>query len=53
MAEDSYRSGQTNLTAFIQALQAGREIRLRALQAASDFESARADLRRALQGGVK
>jgi cobalt-zinc-cadmium efflux system outer membrane protein len=53
MAEDSYRSGQTNLTAFLQALQAARDIRVRALQAASDFESARADLRRALQGAAR
>ena len=33
MAEDSYRSGQTNLAAFLQALQAAREVRLRATDA--------------------
>jgi cobalt-zinc-cadmium efflux system outer membrane protein len=45
MAEESYRAGQTNLAALLQALQAARELRVRALQAAADFETALAALR--------
>lgn len=48
MAEDSYRSGQTNLTAFLQSLQAAREVRLRATDAGLEYQSALADLERAL-----
>lgn len=48
MAEDSYRSGQSGLVAFLQALQAGREIRLRAAEAGMDYQKAIADLERAL-----
>jgi cobalt-zinc-cadmium efflux system outer membrane protein len=48
MAEDSYRLGQTGITAFLQALQATRDARLRSLQAAADFHSALADLERAV-----
>ena len=40
MAEDSYRLGQTGIAAFLQALQATRDVRLRALQAAADFQRA-------------
>lgn len=44
MAEDSYRSGQTGLPALLQSLQATRDIRLRALQAEADYQTALADL---------
>jgi cobalt-zinc-cadmium efflux system outer membrane protein len=52
MAEDSYRSGQTNLTAFLQALQAAREVRLRATDAGLEYQAALADLERALGGPI-
>jgi outer membrane protein, heavy metal efflux system len=48
MAEDAYRSGQTGLPALLQALQATREIRLRALQAGADYQAALADLEGAM-----
>ena len=48
IAEDSYRLGQTGITALLQALQATREARLRSLEAASDFHNALADLERAI-----
>ena len=48
MAEESYRSGQTGLPAYIQTLQAAREIRQRALQAGLDYQLALADLERAM-----
>jgi len=48
MAEDSYRSGQTGLPALLQALQATRDVRLRAIQADSDYEMAVADLEGAM-----
>ena len=48
MAEDAYRAGQTNLTAYLQALQSTRDVRLRALQAAADLQTALADLDRAV-----
>jgi outer membrane protein, heavy metal efflux system len=48
MAEDSYRLGQTGVVALLQALQASRDVRLRSLQAASDFQAALADLERAI-----
>ena len=48
MAEDSYRLGQTGIAAFLQALQATRDARLRSLQAAADFQTALADLERAI-----
>jgi outer membrane protein, heavy metal efflux system len=53
MAEDSYRSGQTNLAAFLQALQAARELRLRATDAGLEYQTALADLERALGGPVQ
>jgi outer membrane protein TolC len=46
MAEDSYRSGQTGLVALLQALQAAREARARAVQAAHDYQIALAELER-------
>jgi cobalt-zinc-cadmium efflux system outer membrane protein len=48
MAEDSYRLGQTPITAYLQALQASRDVRLRAIQAAADLQNALADLERAV-----
>jgi outer membrane protein TolC len=53
MAEESYRSGQTNLVAFLQAVQAAREVRGRGVQSAADYESALADLQRAMTTGPK
>jgi cobalt-zinc-cadmium efflux system outer membrane protein len=50
MAEDSYRSGQTGLSAFLQALQAAREVRLLANDAGLEYQTALADLERALGG---
>jgi cobalt-zinc-cadmium efflux system outer membrane protein len=48
MAEDSYRLGQTGIAAFLQALQAARDVRLRALQAGADLQRTLADLERAI-----
>ena len=48
MAEDSYRLGQTGIAAFLQALQASRDVRLRLLQSASDLQAALVDLERAI-----
>ena len=48
MAEDAYRLGQTGIAAYIQALQATRDARLRFLQAESDLQSALADLEQAI-----
>ena len=48
MAEDSYRLGQTGLAALLQALQASRDIQLRSLQTASDFQDALSQLERAI-----
>ena len=44
MAEDAYRLGQTGIAAFLQALQVTRDTRLRALQAAAEYQAAVADL---------
>jgi cobalt-zinc-cadmium efflux system outer membrane protein len=48
MAEDSYRLGQTGIAAYLQALQATRDVRLRSLQAEADLQSALTDLERAM-----
>lgn len=48
MADDSYRLGQTGLAAYLQALQSTRDARLRALQAAADFQTALSDMERAM-----
>jgi outer membrane protein TolC len=53
MAQESYRAGQTNLVALLQSLQAARELRARALQAAADFEAALAALRQAMTAPPK
>jgi outer membrane protein, heavy metal efflux system len=48
MAEESYRAGQTGLPAYLQTLQAAREIRQQAVQAGLDYQLALADLERAM-----
>jgi len=48
MAEDAYRSGQTGLVAMLQALQMTRDLRIRAVQAALDYQISLADLERAM-----
>jgi outer membrane protein, heavy metal efflux system len=48
MAQDGYTAGQTELVALIHALQQARETRQRGLQAGLDFQSALADLERAM-----
>jgi cobalt-zinc-cadmium efflux system outer membrane protein len=48
LAQDSYELGQTGLAALLQALQASRDVRLRALDAASQFQTSVADLERAI-----
>jgi outer membrane protein, heavy metal efflux system len=47
-AQDAYQLGQTGIAALLQALQATRDIRLRALDAASQYQAALADLERAI-----
>lgn len=53
MAEESYRSGQTGLPAYLQMLQAARDIRQRALDAGLDYQLALADLERAMGTPLK
>jgi len=53
MAEDSYRSGQTGIAAFLQALQAARQVRLTATDAGVEYQGALADLERALGGPIR
>jgi cobalt-zinc-cadmium efflux system outer membrane protein len=48
MAEDAYRLGQTGIAALLQALQASRDMRLRSLQTALDFQDALSQLERAI-----
>ena len=48
LAQASYQLGQTGIAALLQALQASRDLRLRALDAESQFEAALADLERAI-----
>jgi cobalt-zinc-cadmium efflux system outer membrane protein len=48
LAQDSYQLGQTGIAALLQALQASRDVRLRSLEAVSQFEAALADLERAI-----
>jgi cobalt-zinc-cadmium efflux system outer membrane protein len=47
LAEESYRAGQTNLAALLQAFQTARDVRIQALQTALAFQLALADLERA------
>jgi cobalt-zinc-cadmium efflux system outer membrane protein len=53
MADESYRAGQTGLPAYLQAVQAAREVRTRALQAGLDYQRALADLERAMGTPLK
>ena len=48
LADESYRAGQTGLPAYLQTVQAARDARQRALQAALDYQMALADLERAM-----
>ena len=48
VAQDSYQLGQTGLVALLQALQASRDVRLRSIDAVSQFQIALADLERAI-----
>jgi cobalt-zinc-cadmium efflux system outer membrane protein len=48
LAQDSYQLGQTGIAALLQALQAARDVRLRSLDAGSQFQTALADLERAI-----
>jgi cobalt-zinc-cadmium efflux system outer membrane protein len=48
LAEDSYRSGQTNLVTLLQSLQSVRDLRLQAVQAGTEYQNALADLERAM-----
>jgi cobalt-zinc-cadmium efflux system outer membrane protein len=48
MADESYRAGQTGLPAYLQTLQAARDVRQRALQAGLEYQLALADLERAM-----
>ena len=52
-AQDAYQSGQTGIDALILALEHARERRLAGLQARLDFESALADLERAIRGPAR
>jgi hypothetical protein len=47
MADDAYRLGQTGIAAYLQALQATRDARLRSLQSEADLQAALTDLERA------
>jgi len=48
LAQDSYQLGQTGLVALLQALQSTRDVRLRSLDAMNQFQTALADLERAV-----
>ena len=48
LAQDAYRLGQTGIAAYLQALQAARDVRLRSLQAQADLQTALTDLERAI-----
>jgi cobalt-zinc-cadmium efflux system outer membrane protein len=53
LAQDSYRLGQTGIAALLQALQAARDVRLRSLDAVSQFQTALADLERAVGAPIR
>lgn len=53
MAEDSYRSGQSNLASLLQSLQSSRELRFRALDAGLAYQLALADVERAIGAAIK
>jgi outer membrane protein, heavy metal efflux system len=48
LAQDSYQLGQTGIAALLQSLQAARDVRLRSLDAVSQWQTAVADLERAI-----
>lgn len=48
MAEDSYRLGRTGIAAYLQALQVSRDVRLRMVQSASDYQAALTELERTI-----
>jgi outer membrane protein TolC len=48
LAQDAYQFGQTGIAALLQALQASRDVRLRAVDTAAQFQTALADLERAI-----
>lgn len=48
LAQDAYQLGQTGIAALLQVLQATRDVRLRSLDAVSEFQNAFSDLERAL-----
>jgi cobalt-zinc-cadmium efflux system outer membrane protein len=48
MANDAYRLGQTGLAAYLLALQATRDVRLGALQAEAELQTALTDLEKAI-----
>ena len=48
LAEDAYRLGETGIGPYLLALQTSRDIRLRALDAASEFQNALTDLEQAV-----
>lgn len=48
LAQEAYQLGQTGIATLLPALQATRDVRLRALDAVSQFQNALADLERAL-----
>jgi cobalt-zinc-cadmium efflux system outer membrane protein len=48
VAQDSYQLGQTGIVSLLQALQSSRDVRLRSIDAASQFQNSLADLERAI-----
>ena len=52
LAEDAYKLGRTGIAAYLQALQATRDVRLRSLQAQADLQAALTDLERAIGAPV-
>ena len=48
MADDAYRLGQTGIAAYLQALQATRDVRRRFLESEAELQSALADLEQAM-----
>jgi cobalt-zinc-cadmium efflux system outer membrane protein len=52
-AQVSYSAGQTGLVALVEALRTARETRQRGLQAAQDFQTALADLEKAMGAPIR
>ena len=48
MAQESYRLGQSELAALLQALRGTRDVRLRSLDFLAQFQSGLADLEKAI-----